>query len=249
MVVLKSVNFKEASINVVRYSDIIVKERHRVLSIDHSVSKIIQKNEMYKSIFKSNLGRYACSSSMKQGFKSNPMGIDAKAVVEISQVFNKILSSMSYYLSGWLLNDATNGYFVISWSARDDNFYEVDTSKLYYNVSTGKVSEGEEPFFGESAEPFRTIERVLPKILVSLQNIPVPVDLFEVCLVDEASSEEGQAGKFESGKNISSYILSGDIGLVSNSAYVLNGISVVSKNNGFNSELNLDGKYAVLVVQ
>ena len=238
----KEVDFTGTSVNVVRFKDLNISKKHRVLSIDHAVGSLIKRNEMYKSLFEGNLGRYACTSSKKFGFRKNPLGVDAEAVAAISKILVKILGSMGYFLSGWHLYDAGEGHFVMSWSACDDSFYEVDSNHLVYNPKAGELDEVE-PFFGDTIEPYKTIKENLPKILSSLKKVSVPIDLFEVCIADEPSSEEGQNSPD------GTYMKEGKVGSEANSKYILSGISIVSQKNGFVSLPQLGGRYAFLVVQ
>lgn len=246
MIGRKSVNMKAAKVNQAKFRRYNPIKEGRILSIDNTVGRIIQKNELYKSIFVGNAGKYACTSSMKEGFKSNPFGINIKAVANISTKFNEIMESMGCCLSGWNIYNSGNGFYTISWSACDEDLYELDSSKLVYDVQTGKVSELGKAFFGESIEPFETIEENLPKILVSLRNVSMPIDLFEVCIADNFMSEEGS--NFTQG-GVISYLMSEDIGNVHNESHILSGVSLISDQNEFTQYPFLDGKYALIVVQ
>lgn len=247
MFIRKSLSMKNAKVNAVRCKGSSISMESRILSIDNTVGRIIQKNEMFKTVFVGNVGKYACTSSMKKGFKSNPLGVNVYAVAAISVKFSEILESMGCYLSGWHVYDSGNGCYTISWSACDGDLYELDSSKLLYNITTGRVIEFETPFFGDTVEPYKTIEANLPKIIVSLRNNSVPIDLFEVCIADNCLSEEGVNA--QQGNAVVSYLMSEDIGNVENTSHVLNGVSVISNQNAFTQYPLLDGKYALIVVQ
>ena len=223
--------------NMPMFSGSRLREYNRLLSIDHAIGRFMEKSSLYstnQSVF-----------ANRRSFKNNPLGINLKAVASISLKLAKVLEEKGCFLSGWHIYDAKNGYFVISWSACDTNLYEVGNNILCYDSRTGRMSEGDETFFGNAVEPFATIRMNLPKILDSLKHIGVPIDLYEMRITDGAHLKEYGISESE---QVIVYLMSGEISRINSLPFMVRGVSLSSDRISFKDLPLLEGGYTVLVV-
>ena len=251
---LRICEFKNSKLNIVKYSwlDRNSRDADMVLTVNDTVMGIISKYNMNKSVFKGNLGRYACTSSLLAGFNGNPFGIDTLAIAKISTAFKEYYKRKGLNFSGWSVHDDHVWYFVISCTSLNDEYAEEGAIKIRYSRRTGRVVMKD--FFGNDAatKVCAIVEEYMPKLLKSLQSVSLPIDLFEVCIASDWASEEGYMGSngnpdYE--RENASYLLTGELGYAENRTHVLTGVSLVTKNNGFNKNADLEGKYALLIVQ
>ena len=245
----RGIRFDKATINFCKHFEPdgrIVREKFNGLALDSRTREIIRQNEMYKSIFVGNEGRYACTSSMMAGFKDNPLGVDVFAVSELTKAFDRMSNSADRMLAGWHMYDAHGGYFVIQFRDWDEDGSVGYSNKLRYNPNTGKVVRNDVSLLPKYSGLVKSIEEHLPAVLMSLMGISLPVDLFEVCLASPSFSEEGYA---DNDGNVDCYLMTGELGYPENKTHTLTGVSLITESNGFSRHKALEGRYALLIVQ
>lgn len=245
---MKKYNFENARYNVAEYTG--SNGKNLSLEADSKVEGIIRKYKLHKTVFESPSGRYLCTSSMEDGFVNNPLGVDAKAVCNISRFIEKFLYDQDLLFVGWSMHDNMNGTYQIDIHAVDRDYEEdhcVPNVLFLCDKGMTWVDEKSQEFFGIPEGYFNDVLSDIVSVVNSIQGIGISIDLFEVCIAGAKYSEEGYNN--EDGE-VDSYICSGEIGNAGNNKYLLNGISVITAYNGFDGFCKkLYGKYAVLVVQ
>jgi hypothetical protein len=218
----------------------------RKLKVNAELKEFLSINNIFKTTFVGQEGRYACTSSNKQGYINNPLSVDLESISSLSMAFAMCAEAEGKFLCGWHIVETTYGYHIIQFKEYDEGGYENYSPMIWYNPKTGRVIWNANISSGKYDDMVKSIETYLPRVLQSLMKISLPIDLLEVCFASCGYSEEGYAAK---SSDLSTHLLSGEIGRPQNTTHTLTGLSVISSSNGFNRHNRLRGKFALLIAQ
>ena len=238
-------SFGNVKLNVVQYMEPCKMGSDRSLLLDDSVARMISKYNLGKSVslFEGNFGCYVCTSAVQEPFVSNPFNMDVEAISSVSSLICDVLREEELNVSGWRIYDDQKGKFRFEVCACDWDYDSVSDqiAPIVFNSDTLKVSNSQvvKSFYGSEAS---VIVRGILNVIKSLKGIDMPIDLIEVCLFGAKYSEESYDEEDEE------TCVWDEMGNFYNTTHVVEGLSVIHKENGFEDTGLPGGKYAMVVV-
>lgn len=240
---MKSYKFNTAKLDVVQYTEPSGKGSATKLELDETLCGLVNKYGLHRMVFEGTNGFYLCIPAVSDNFVSNPFNLNVEAISNISKLFEEVIKCFDLSLLGWSMFESNPSEFVIRLHVCDRGYDSAndEVPAIVFDSNTfGVKDQHSNSFYGSST--IRKVISNVKSILFSLNNFNLPIHLLEVSKFGAKFSEESYDEEDEE------TCVWDEMGSFSNVAHVVEGLSIITKANGFELENHLEGKYAMVVV-
>lgn len=240
---MKSYKFSTAKLDVVQYREPLGKGSATKLNLDETLCGLVNKYGLHRMVFEGTNGFYLCVPAVSDNFVSNPFNLDVEAISNISKLLEGAIEDFDLSLLGWSMFESEPNECVIRLHVCDREYDTADgeVPNIVFDMSTFKVrNQHSLSFYGVSV--VNQIINNVRGVLHSLSVFNLPLHLLEVSQFGAKYSEESYD------EDDDETCVWTEMGSFSNVNHVVEGLSIITKANGFELEGHLEGKYAMVVV-